>query len=411
MNFCKVLSCFFLIFLTNSKFLKSQPSDTAVINQLFEVVFFHDFENDTPGEYRLTEWKRDWNNPKWANKSIGLGKIIDEKSSKYLQIKLPKGEMGLDSSGVQWPVKFNQAYDELYLSYRIKFSKGFKSDNIHGKLPGLGGGALSNPGVVPTGTDRWSVRYMFHGTNLFFYIYYPDMNQDFGDKVPVQGKKYYGAGVNLSPGYTLQPEVWYTVTQRVVLNTVGKNDGFVEGYVNERFSAQKINMRFRDIPTLRIERINFANFLGASGKYLTEDEHISFDDIYVFTYKPWVNVPRGNIRSAADRKLLLPDLNLLKAWSNTIRLSKNPSNSNILSWNNFPIKIEGYIVERREEDQTEFSRIATIGAEQTNFEDANRTGRRNYVYRIRAFKNPEFSYDSREIFDINNSKEKQQGSN
>lgn len=406
MKFCKVFCCFFFIILSNTLFLKAQRSDTAILSQIFDIAFSHDFENNTPGDYKISEWRRDWNNPRWANRSLGFGKIIEDKFSKYLQIKLPKGEMGLDSSGVQWPVKLNQSYDELYLSYRIKFSKGFKNKDYHGKLPGLGSVSLVKPGTVPTGKDSWSVRFMFHGTNLFFYIYYPDMNQDFGDKVPIPGKKYYGAGANLSPGYTLQPEIWYTVTQRVVMNTIGKNDGFVEGYINGKFCAQKINMRFRDIPSLKIEKINFANFLGASGKYLLEDEHISFDDFYVFTYKPWVNVPRGNNRSPADRNLLLPDLNLFKSWSNTIKLSKSSSGSNLLNWNNFPIDIEGYVVERKEEDQTEFSKIATISVDKLTFEDTSLKKDENYVYRIRAFDDPEFSYTSREIFDSKTVKEK-----
>lgn len=107
---------------------------------------------------------------------------------------------------------------------------------------------------------------MFHGTDINFYLYYPDLFRHFGDSLPIPEKKYYGAGPLLNAGFILKPNVWYTVTQRVVLNTPGKSNGLVEGFINGKKCAQQTGIRFRDVSDLTIDRIYFANFLGGSGK-------------------------------------------------------------------------------------------------------------------------------------------------
>jgi hypothetical protein len=148
---------------------------------------------------------------------------------------------------------------------------------------------------------------MFKGIKIKFYVYSPDMYKMYGDNNPISGKKYYGYGPDLNPGYTFKPNVWYTVTQRIVMNTVGKSDGIVEGYINGKLCAVITGIRFRDVSTLKIDRIYFANFFGGSGNPPSTDEAISFDDFYVYTYSSSVNVARGNVSNPVGTTIILPN--------------------------------------------------------------------------------------------------------
>jgi hypothetical protein len=127
-----------------------------------------------------------------------------------------------------------------------------------------------------------------------------------GDAAPIAGKSYYGRGPTLSPGYKMQPEVWYTITQRIVMNTPGKADGLVEGFVNGKLCAVLKGLRFRDISTLQIDRVFFANFFGSAATASSKPETISFDDLFVYTYAPSVNVARGNVANPAGTTIILP---------------------------------------------------------------------------------------------------------
>ena len=106
----------------------------------------------------------------------------------------------------------------------------------------------------------------------------------------------------------LKTDTWYTVTQRVVMNTPGKKDGLVEGFINGKLCAVQTGIRFRDIATLQIDRIYFANFFGGSGVTPTENGSISFDDFVVYTYNTSVNVARNNVANPVGTTILLPNL-------------------------------------------------------------------------------------------------------
>ncbi len=300
----KITLAIFLGFLFSVRLISQVLTGSGT--EAFDIIFRHDFSNNTPGSYKKNEWSEDWNKPNWANQTLGYGDIIEDGSNKYLQETFPPGTFLLKGSGTQWHARFSKGYEELYLSYRIKFSSGFINTDLRGKLPGLSGGKSNNGGYMPNGSDGWSARFIFHGTNIRFYIYHPDLYKLFGDAFPVEGKKYYGTGPELQPGYTLKPEVWYTITQRVVLNTPGENDGLVEGFINGRLCARQTGIRFRDTASLMIDRLFFSNFLGGDGKPTARNEFISFDDFFVFTYQPWVDIARYHALNRSGTILQLP---------------------------------------------------------------------------------------------------------
>jgi hypothetical protein len=272
----------------------------------YNIIFKQDFSKNTTGTYKASEWKADWNSPSWASADHGYGKIVEEGTNKVLVHTFAAGSFQA-VGGYQWPVRFGKGYDELYLSFKVKFSSGFSSRDLNGKLPGLAGGSANGGGNLPTGKDGWSARYMFHGTEINFYLYHPDIYKDAGDSKPVAGKAYYGRGPVLAPGFTLKPGTWYTVTQRIVMNTPGKADGLAEGFINGKLCAVKTGIRFRDISSLKIDQIYFADFFGGSGKPPVKTETISFDDFVVYTYSNAVNIAKGHDANPAGTQIMIPD--------------------------------------------------------------------------------------------------------
>lgn len=283
-------------------------SDVSNNANNYNIIYKLDFTRNTTGSYKESEWRTDWNNPSWASKKQGYGKIVEAGSNKILVHTFAAGSF-MASGGYQWPMKLKQGYEELYFSYKVKFSSGFSSRSLHGKLPGLAGGTANGGGDLPTGRDGWSARYMFHGTEINFYLYHPDIYKAAGDSKPIAGKNYYGRGPALAPGFTLKPGTWYTVTQRIVMNTPGKADGLVEGYINGKLCAVQTGIRFRDISSLKIDQIYFADFFGGSGEPPVKTETISFDDFVIYTYNTSVNVARGHEANPKGTQIMIPEFN------------------------------------------------------------------------------------------------------
>ena len=121
----------FLIILLAQNSIKAQDN-------VYNIIFKQDFENDTPGLYNKTEWREDWNNPDYSN---GLDKTYIIKTSdgnKVMQWNYPKGSVGPSEGGGQFNPPNNAQADEVYMSYNIKLKPGFDW-NLGGKLPGYNG--------------------------------------------------------------------------------------------------------------------------------------------------------------------------------------------------------------------------------------------------------------------------------
>jgi hypothetical protein len=392
----KKLGFLFGILLMTSGIIISQTQ-----SELFNIVFHHDFENNTPGDYRVEEWRADWNYPPWANHDIGYGDIIEENGNKVLRESFPPGTFELDDAGVQWLAPIG-GYDELYLTFRVKFSSGFTNSNLQGKLPGLSGGTAIGGGFLPRGNDGWSARFMFHGYNTRFYLYYPDLYKVYGDSEPVEGKKYYGEAVCLD--FDLHPgvETWFYITQRIVMNTPGKTDGLVEGYINGKLAARKTGIRWRDIPTLQIEQLYIANFLGGSGEPSSTMEYIYYDDFYVYYYKDGVDVPRGHETSPYDRVLILPgseqDVQSYDDSSTTVETklpSKpenliaeyNENNSVTLSWDSSRYNPEKYYIAYATGYYKAFVILDSVFVPTTSYTDFNLSNDTVRYYKVCALNN------------------------
>lgn len=274
---------------------------------IFNIYFSHNFENNTLGTYLRSEWEKDWNYP-WSKSYDTIKHPLTilqnqdpDQGTKVLRFIFSKGSYSGVSlpAGAYWDCRLGRSFDEIYFSYRIKFREGF--DWVHGgKIPAL---------RCSDAWDGWrGPPYELGGANLLMwhekptivdYYYYYGQTHDYG-------------ATHLWDA-TIESGKWFTLTLRVVMNTIsgdyGNKDAIFEGYINGRLVSQLTGFTLRNLPHIGVDRLVIETFFGGSSDFFaaTRDEYIEVDDFFVFTYKDNVDVPRGNEMSPQGRILILPD--------------------------------------------------------------------------------------------------------
>jgi len=178
-----------------------------------------------------------------------------------------------DTGGAQFYAMWNSssgtAYESMMLSYEVAFDSGFDWRK-GGKLPGLRGGPDPNNcsgGHQANGTNCFTTRLMWRTNGEGeLYAYLPS------------SEKY---GTSLKRGsFSFTPGQWHCIEQELTLNTPGKPDGVVRGWLDGKSTFQQEGLLFRTVPSLRIEGVFFSTFFGGSDTTWasTADTHIDFAD-------------------------------------------------------------------------------------------------------------------------------------
>ena len=248
-----------------------------------DTIFYQNFEKCSVGEQTVRQVKQTWMNHTylWGLKNkiyfyfgiYGQQPEIVNQDNKFLKIKIPKNTAG-PSPGCQWTCKFNKNFDDLVFEFKVKFDSSFNFVK-GGKLPGLAGGLANTGGLKPNGKDGWSARLMFwENGKLCFWVYHKDQLGKYGDSLFFKNKSAY---------FTFEKDKWYLVSQYIHLNSIGKADGTIEGYIDGELMVKKTNLELRTINSLAIDQLVFNVFLGGDEKeYESEkDEFIYLDDFIV----------------------------------------------------------------------------------------------------------------------------------
>jgi hypothetical protein len=288
------------------------------------VILKQDFENNTVGNYNLSEWEKDWSYPEWCNRQSELDISQDpndtDNPSKLLQIYYPANSLGPEEGGTNWWTGLNAKYNEMYVSYDIMFMPGFQYQK-GGKLPSIKGGSVETLGDFnrPDGYDGFAAGMMFkEDGRLVFYIYYPDSKVDVYGETFTWGLSNYPAEYfypsKVKFGYAkgeasyATPGVWHNITYRTVLNTVnsdgnGNLDGILEAYFDGELVLQITNLLWRQTNNLGIDCFRTVTFFGGSADEWRNpiSEWLKVDNILLYTYKDQMDVPRGNELSPSNR--------------------------------------------------------------------------------------------------------------
>jgi hypothetical protein len=158
---------------------------------------------------------------------------------------------------------------EYILEYRIRFDGDFPFTR-GGKIPGLAGGNTPT-GCVSTDPNGFSARMMWR-TNGQLVAYLYDQNQG-GD-----------CGNNITTNLNFKGSQWYSMKERVRLNTGRNNNGILQIWVDGNMVINRSNIQYMaETATNRINSVLFHSFFGGSTQAWAPSRtcSISFAEVYV----------------------------------------------------------------------------------------------------------------------------------
>lgn len=184
--------------------------------------------------------------------------------SKVTRVLYPKGSYKPSASprgGAAFFKTLKPAREIVSLTYDIYFAKNFNFVK-GGKLPGLYGGSKKCSGGRDS-SKCFSTRFMFRAKgDGEVYLYAPDNQaKNFCSDSKVICN--FDHGHSLGRGsFRFKRGRWYTVRQRVRMNTVGKTNGYVKVWINKKQVLYKPNLRLRNSSKVKIDGMFFSTFFG-----------------------------------------------------------------------------------------------------------------------------------------------------
>ena len=231
-----------------------------------DIIFYGGFEEGFNNKNWNVNWGIRWNSR--ADKNEVIESSCSKFGRKTLKVNYPKGGLGPQTTGLQFPIVFRDIpnirddyYQEAYLRYYVKFEKGFDFRK-GGKLPGLMGGGnswLRSGGNQPDGTNGWTLRFMWVDKGkLIVYAYVPK------SKNGKWGANVWGQGIDCD--FYAKPGEWICIEEYVNVVTPNNDDGKLKVWINgiERVNIE--DMRFRNVENNdgKIGGVYFSTFHGGN---------------------------------------------------------------------------------------------------------------------------------------------------
>jgi hypothetical protein len=243
-----------------------------------DVFLFEDFEP--------TDWGNDWT---YGTSASTLETLISDAvrqfepfQGKAVRVEIPMGSNTGMNVGYDFADEVGYEPEEIYFRYYLRYADDWDT-NDGGKMPGISGtyGVAGWGGRPSNGSNGWSARGTFRilppAGNPFSesvpngnYVYHADMSGTYGD-VHLWQNDYRGI---------LEKNRWYSVEQYLKMNTPGENDGVMRAWVDGRLAWEKMDWRWRDIDSLKIERIWMNVYHGGTAP-VQQDVHLYIDNVVI----------------------------------------------------------------------------------------------------------------------------------
>jgi len=194
---------------------------------------------------------------------------------KSLRVTVRRGDHYGTSFAYKFRDRIGSEPEEVYFQYDLKFDRDWSNATSGGKLPGISGtyGRAGWGGRKVNGRDGWSARGLFVSRNgrdnsdIGFYCYHADMRGKYGDNLIFTPRLEHGR--------------WYRVEMHCKLNTPGRNDGVLRGWIDGIPAFERTDLRFRDVDTLRIEEVWVNVYHGGEEPVPKEDIHLYLDNLVI----------------------------------------------------------------------------------------------------------------------------------
>jgi polysaccharide lyase-like protein len=292
-----------------------------------DVIFSNDFEDNSLGIYNQypEEWEEDWN-LEWdwfkGNERVS---IVEEDNTKAMKFIYPEGSVNGEGQGSRFYVDLpgeEGTYEELYLSYNIKFRPYFDFVKS-GKIPAIGGGEDWTHSGAPYYDEGYRSGILWEGSHdargrLGFYLYHHDLEYPSGEK-----RRWSDPYNSNEPYFVVNPgdERWISITIRVVVNSLngpgenGNNDGVIEAYIDGKLMERWDGLRLRNVESTGIDWLKiYSQFGGIGDEFATNrNEWMLTDDYYIWKYSDEYlaehpEVPRGRQSSPDGRTITVPGM-------------------------------------------------------------------------------------------------------
>ncbi|PCI07990.1 MAG: hypothetical protein COB77_03405 [Gammaproteobacteria bacterium] len=246
------LTSFFLISASGCAEISTSPlaKPTGIGNALDiarndkNVFFFEDFEEEDYANHFSRSTR-----PK--NRQLITGDTVFN-GNKSLRISVNKNSNHGSSLNYRFAAFKMEEPTELYARYYLRFDESWSTSRGSGKLPGPAGRYHKGGwgGRTSDGTNGWSARMLYTKSwfgpdyiDIGYYTYHANMPKKYGEKMLW----------HIDHRGSLQKNRWYAIETYIKLNTVGKSDGILRGWVDGALAMERKNLTFRTIPELKIE--------------------------------------------------------------------------------------------------------------------------------------------------------------
>lgn len=250
----------------------SQDVRNTALEPPGDMLFEADFESD--------DWWRRWGLRQIPDRVATVDsdpeRQFETHRGKALRIRVDKGGHNGLSMAYRFKDQIGSEPEEIFFRYYLRFAPDWKPER-GGKLPGIAGtyGRAGWGGRKVDGTDGWSARGLFDGqsngkTPIGFYCYHADMPGKYGSHWTWDREGFTG----------LENNRWYCIEQHVKLNSPGKNDGVLRGWVDGTLVFEKADVRMRDVDSLKIENVWINVYHGGTWT-AKENHHLYIDDVAI----------------------------------------------------------------------------------------------------------------------------------
>ncbi|GAB2797066.1 hypothetical protein GCM10027040_24580 [Halomonas shantousis] len=218
-----------------------------------------------------------------AEKNWGLDRNVTLLSSAEsglsgtaMRVLYPKGTSAPSDQG-RGGAGFYARLDDLHgteracLRYKVRFEPGF--DFVKGgKLPGLYGGDAPSGGDEVTGTNGFSMRFMWRQDGQGeLYEYVVNKDTKYGESV--------GRGE-----WTFPTGQWVSVEQEIILNDPDRENGIARVWIDGEPQLEQHGIVYRTTGDVTIDGVMFSTFFGGHGKgwRTPRDQVVDFGDFQVY---------------------------------------------------------------------------------------------------------------------------------
>lgn len=305
----------------------------------YDTYYYWDWESESLGSYDEADAASDFDvQHAWLHNSGSIAPdTINGVETKVLKITHLANQLtyGFDLSAILDP-----GWDEIYLSYNLKFDNEFAS-TAGGKIPGLAG--LPDTYIADNcdtyDSEDGFTAIMMHKQAGRAITYNYNRTEPGGDDCVWSGDEH---NYNVNGNFYFKNGCWYNVTQRIVLNTftgtVANYDGINEVWVDGTMIYQETGQRLIEDSSLKVDILGLLSFYGGSDvTYMpTHESNTLIDNIRIYNYKN--HDITGNTPHLTSEILETPDVitdravyyDSLRTTTGTLRNANYPNSDDCL---------------------------------------------------------------------------------